>query len=143
MTRTLTLLAPLLLVACGGGKSVGDGDGIVSDDEVPQIGWQAVLIGEHHDVAGTAVIVDEGTIELRGFVYDGGGVNARLFLLADGEAFHDTWELTDNLVGEPFDGELLTVDIPADAPFEEWNLITVWCVPFAASFGAGVFGPPE
>ena len=142
---TLAALTALVLAAVVSGcaKAVGDGDGIVSADEVPGVGWSAELIGEQHDVAGLAVIVDERTIEVQDFVYDGGGINSRLYLLADGEDFHRTWELTDNLVGAPFSGDTLTVDIPDDAPFEEWNLITIWCVPAAVSFGAGVFQPPE
>ncbi len=142
---TLAALTALSIAALASGcaKAVGDGDGIVSADEVPDVGWTAEFIGEHHDVAGTAVIVDENTIEIQDFVYDGGGINARLYLLADGEDFHNTWELTDNLVGDEFSGETLTVDIPDDVSFEEWNLITIWCVPAAVSFGAGVFQAPE
>jgi hypothetical protein len=142
MTRSLLLLTSIAAIGCGG-KAVGSGDGIVTADEVPQVGWEAELIGSHHDVGGTAVIVDEATIEIRDFTYDGGGVNAHIFLLADGEEFHDSWELTDNLVGVAFDGETLELEIPEDAPFDAWNLITVWCVPFAASFGDGVFEPGE
>jgi hypothetical protein len=131
-------------VACMGcAKVVGDGDGVVDDEDVPAPGWEAVLEGHHHDVSGTAVIVDDATIEIRDFHYDGGGINARVYLLADGEAFHRDWELTDNLVGEPFDGETLVLEIPDDAPFADWNLLTLWCVPAAVSFGDGLFRPPE
>ncbi|MEM6925456.1 MAG: DM13 domain-containing protein [Myxococcota bacterium] len=129
------------LAACGG--PVGEGDGIVDVSEVPEVGWEAIFETRSHDVAGRAVIIDEQTIELQDFTYDGGGVNARLFLLPAGGAFTDDFELTDNLVGTPFDNENVLIDIPEDATFEEWNLITLWCVPFRVDFGSGTFAPPE
>ena len=131
----------LLLAACG--KAVGGGDGVVDEGEVPQVGWIAEIDGHHHGVAGTAVIVDASTIEIADFHYDGGGLNTRVYLLADGEDFHADFELTDNLVGEEFDGDVLELVIPDEASFEEWNLLTLWCVPAAVSFGDGVFVPPE
>ena len=94
-------------------------------------------------MAGEAVIVDEDTIEIRDFSYDGGGINARIYLLADGERFHRDLELTGNLVGEVFDGDVLEITIPESAPFDSWNLITLWCVPAAVSFGDGVFERPD
>ena len=131
------------LAACTS-PMVGEGDGVVDDDEVPQIGWEAVLETRSHDVAGTAVLVDERTVEIRDFVYDGGGVNARFFLLADGEEFHRDYELTDNLEGEESNGETLVLELPdTAADGMDWNLLTLWCLPFEVSFGDGVFQPPE
>ncbi|MFK7930507.1 MAG: DM13 domain-containing protein [Myxococcota bacterium] len=139
MTRWIPAL---ILVACGG--PVGDGDGIVDDNEVPQIGWQAPLVGTAHDVAGTAVLVDENTLEIRDFIYDGGGLNARFFLLPAGGDFNRDIELTDNLVGSPSDGQTLTLTIPDGVAQEDWNAITLWCIPAGVSFGTGVFeAPPE
>lgn len=129
------------LVACGGGV-VGDGDGVLDADEVPEVGWIAELEGSAHDVGGTAEILDDRTIELRDFTYDGGGLNARFFLLVDGEGFHRDLELTDNLVGEPSDGDTLTLEIPDGSSFEDFNLLTLWCIPAGVSFGAGVFQEP-
>ncbi|MEZ4323359.1 MAG: DM13 domain-containing protein [Myxococcota bacterium] len=131
----------LALVGCG--KAVGDGDGTLDTSEVPGVGWVAELDGRFHDVGGTAEIVDESTIEVRDFTYDGGGINARLFLLVDGEDFHRDLELTDNLVGSPSDGDTLTLTIPEGATFDDFNLITLWCIPAAVSFGDGIFEAPR
>ncbi len=123
--------------------SVGGGDGVMDAGEVPQVGWTATLETRAHGTSGTAVVVDESTIELRDFVYDGQGIDARLFLQADGAAFSGDYELTESLVGDAFEGDLLTLPIPDQAELENWNLITLWCVPAGASFGDGVFLPPE
>lgn len=129
------------LVGCGGGM-VGDGDGVLDSDEIPEVGWTGELIGTAHDVAGTAVIVDEQTIEIRDFVYDGGGLNARMFLLVDGASFDREFELTDNLVGSPSEGETLTLDL-GGASLEDFDLLALWCIPAAVSFGTAKFAPPE
>lgn len=139
------LLLALSLAACAPANApVGDGDGVVDTDELPGPGWTAEIVGTAHDVAGTAVIVDEDTLEIRDFTYDGGGINARVFLVVDGAPFSDTLELTDNLVGTgPYDGDVLTLDLPADAAPGTWDAITLWCVPARVSFGFGVFAPPS
>ncbi|MEL6349247.1 MAG: DM13 domain-containing protein [Myxococcota bacterium] len=136
------LLSVLMMTAVACSNVVGSGDGVVDEDEVPGVGWFAELDTLAHDVSGTAVIVDEDTIEIEDFVYDGGGLNARFFLLADGAEFDRDIELTDNLVGSPSDGQTLTLTIPNGVAFDEWNFITLWCIPAGVSFGEGVFEPP-
>ena len=126
----------------GCGKQVGEGDGVVDPDEIPEVGWIAELTGHHHDVAGTAEIIDERIIEITGFTYDGGGINSRFFLLADGADFSRDFEVSENLVGGDYVDDVLTLEIPADVHLDEWNLLTLWCIPAAVSFGDGVFLPP-
>lgn len=130
-----------LCVACD--PTLGDGSGIVEDDEIPQPGWEAELIGTSHDVSGTAVVIDDHTIELRDFTFDGGGLNARMYVLADGAPFSEAIETdSGNLVGTPFAGETLTLRLPSDSSPEGWNAISFWCVPARVGFGHGVFEPP-
>ena len=135
------LALTVLLAACGG--PIGDGDGIVTEDEIPGPGWTAELVTRAHDVMGTAVIVDDNTIEIRDAVYDGGGVNAQWYLLPDGGSQDDGFSISDNQVGTEYDGETVTLTIPEDIAWDEFNLISLWCVPFNASFGDAVFMPPE
>lgn len=132
----------VLLSACTT-TPVGEGDGVMSSDEIPEVGWIAEFTTHFHDTAGTAEILDESTIEIRDFVFDGQGINAKLFLANDGAAFTEDYPLSDNLVGTPSDGDTLTLTIPDQAEFENWNLITLWCIPAGASFGDGVFLPPQ
>ena len=136
--KYLVLLIPLLL---GCNKKFA-GDGKITEDEIPQVGWEAVIKGEHHDAGGVAVVIDESTIEVQDFTYDGGGLNSRLFLVADGQKFFNDYELTDNLVGTEFNGDTLTVDIPKNST-GKWNVITLWCLPAKVSFGDGQFRAPK
>ena len=138
--RWILLCIPL--AACS--KTVGGGGGVVTDDEVPEVGWRAEITTRFHEVGGTATVTSPDTIEVSGFTYDGEGVNARLFLVVDGAPFDPALELTDNLVGTgPYDGDTLQLTLPETAEPGSWNAITLWCVPFAVSFGDGVFEAPE
>lgn len=141
--RAMGALLSLGAVACG--KVVGEGDGIVDDASAPGPGWVAELEGRFHDVAGTATITEEGTVRITDFSYDGGGINARVYLVVDGAPFDRTLELSDNLVGTgPYDGTAtLELEIPAQASPGSFDSLTLWCVPAAVSFGFGVFQPPE
>lgn len=141
MRSMLAGMMAMGLAACGG--PVGEGDGVLDADEIPEVGWVAELTTHAHDTAGRAVIIDEDTIELQDFVYDGGGINARFYLLVGGQGFDRDIELTDNLVGSPADGDTLTLPLPEGVGFEDFNLITLWCVTAGQSFGDGVFEPPE
>lgn len=141
MPARATGLLLALSTACTG--LPGDGDGVVDDDEIPGPGWTAELVGTAHDVAGEAVLVDEGTIEVRDFDYDGGGLNARFYLVVDGAPFDASLELTDNLVGTgPYAGDTLTLTLPEAAAPGTWDSLTLWCVPARVSFGFGTFSPP-
>ncbi len=132
----------ILLTACAA-EPIGDGDGVVDADETPEPGWEAPLTGRFHDVAGTAVIVDDRTIELRDFTYDGGGLNARVFVLPAGADIDQAYETdSGNLVGSPFDNGVLTLTLPDEATLADFNALTLWCIPAAVSFGDGVFTPP-
>ncbi|MCB9664034.1 MAG: DM13 domain-containing protein [Alphaproteobacteria bacterium] len=130
----------LALAACSG--PIGEGDGVVDEDEQPEPGWRGAFVGLAHEVAGTAELVDAQTLVLRDFVYDGGGVDAHLFLVADGAAFRPDLELTGNLVGTAFEGEDLTLDLPREAADGGWDTVVLWCIPFAAEFGHAVLRPP-
>ena len=114
-----------------------------TDDEPSEavaIGSTASLIEHAHDVGGTATLVDAQTIEITGFSYDGEGIDARFFLVQDGAAFDTTNEISGNLVGTgPYRDDTLTLTIPTTVDPTSWDAITLWCIPFGASFGSGVF----
>jgi hypothetical protein len=45
-------------------------------------------------------------------------------------------------VGTEFSADSLTLDLPAGTTFEDFNLLTLWCIPAGVSFGSGVFEAP-
>lgn len=129
-----------------GDVTVGMDDPVVSADTgctlgSPRIGQQAQLMGFFHRVAGTATIIDDCTIELTGFAFDGGGINVQFYLGQGGE-FRDSrggFSASGNLVGIRYSGNTLRITLPPGRGLEDFNSISVWCVPVGVSFGTGFF----
>jgi hypothetical protein len=111
----------------------------------PQVGWQAELSTIAHNVSGTVSIVDENTIQVDDFTYDGRGISVYFYLgQADTRpSFLSGLPIGSELVGSAFNGSQppLLIDLPAGETLEGWNAISVWCVAVGMSFGSGTFAP--
>ncbi len=98
--RGVMLAGTLLLPACmDTGADEGpetQGDCLATD---ARVGHRAVLAGRAHGVGGTVEVVDDCTLVVRAFTYDGGGVNVRFYGAAGSAGFQDGTALTGNLLG--------------------------------------------
>lgn len=105
-------------------------------------GWEAQLSGPFHDVAGTVRIVDEDTLEVEGFSYDGGGPAVYFYLAAENTtaSFGEGLAVGPLLTGTVFSDDSLTLDLPAGVTLDGYHAISVWCVDFLVNFGSGTFG---
>lgn len=112
----------------------------------PQVGWQADLVTHFHDVAGIITVVDEDTLRVDEFVFDGQGLDVLFYLGAENstQAFTNGLAIGPQLVGTVYDGTQgpLTIDLPAGETLEGYNAISVWCVDVYVSFGDATFLPP-
>ena len=140
------LFAPalVLLVACGELPPQEDIGQQRSVDDVceathAKVGQTATLSTHAHGVSGNARVVDNCTIELTEFHFDGGGVDARMYLALDGD-WETGFPVSDNLVGDHvFVDETMTLKLPTQRSLDDMNGIALWCIPFAAAFGNGQF----
>jgi hypothetical protein len=109
----------------------------------PQVGWQAEFNGLFHNVGGTVTIVDDDTVRVDDFTYDGGGIDVRFYLgTSDSSAsFSSGLAIGPQLLGMMFDGSQapFEVDLPAGQTLEGWQAISVWCVTAHVNFGSGSF----
>lgn len=116
-------------------------------DPYPRAGFRAQLAPPtFHNVAGTVTIVDEDTLQIDHFDYDGLGEGLVYFYLAKDttqQAFIQGLEIGPNLFGTVYQDASLTIDLPAGTTLDGYDFIGVWCVPAAALFGAGAFRQPE
>tara|TARA_B110000858_G_scaffold49124_1_gene56629 strand:+ start:746 stop:2002 length:1257 start_codon:yes stop_codon:yes gene_type:complete len=106
-----------------------------------KIGQQAQLLTRFHDVQGTATIIDDCTIEITDFGFDGGGINTQIYVGTGGE-FRETqggFSVSGNLVGTLFLANTIRVTLPVGKTMDDFNSISVWCVPVSVSFGDGFF----
>ena len=105
-----------------------------------KIGQQAQLLTRFHDVQGTATIIDDCTIEITNFSFDGGGIDTQIYLGTGGE-FRESQggSVSGNLVGTLFVSNTIRVTLPVGKTMDDFDSISVWCVPVSASFGDGSF----
>jgi hypothetical protein len=108
----------------------------------PKVGWTAKLSTRQHGVSGDAVIVDNCTVEVRNFKYDGQGIDVRVYG-ATGTNYRDGWIMTEDLVRrERYNGETIVAKMPEGKSLDALDAVSVWCVDFAIDFGSGSFTAP-
>jgi len=106
------------------------------------VGWVASLSTIAHNVSGQATIVDDCTIRIDNFNYDGGGLpDVFVYAGLDGD-YHGGFPIGENLYGMSHTDETLTLTLPQTRTLDDLNGISVWCVQARADFGSGMFAPP-
>jgi hypothetical protein len=91
------------------------------------------------DVGGTATIVDDCSIEIDNFTYDGTGIDVRIYGGLGGD-YDSGFALTQDLLkAGGYFGELLLATLPEGRTLDELDGISVWCVTVGADFGSGNF----
>ena len=105
----------------------------------PRIGRVAVLRNSPtYGISGRAVIVDERTIQLQNFNYNGSGPDVRVYLGVDNDFINGP------IITGPINGTVrqnATVDLPLpdDVTLDDFNSISIWCTIFNFSFSEGIF----
>ena len=128
-----------------GDPTTGDGDGDPGPDcpaTSARIGWTAELDTFFHDVGGTAEIVDDCTVVISNFTYDGTGIDVRIYGGQDGD-YDAGYPMTDDLLlPGGYDGVTLVAKLPPGESVDQLDGVSVWCVDVGIDFGSGLFAPP-
>ena len=108
----------------------------------PKVGQTAELSRNAHGVGGQARVVDDCTIEISAFTYDGGGINVR-FYGGLGDDYDNGFSMSESDLRRPlpYEGETVYAQLPAGRTLDDLDGISVWCVAVGFSFGDGRFGP--
>lgn len=127
----------------GGSGGAGGSGGIPGlrdcESTHPKIGQLAELSTIAHSVSGTAEIIDDCTIRVEDFVYDGGGIDVR-FYSGQGGNFVAGFPMSEDLIRSGgYNGETVYAQLPEGRSLDELDAISVWCVDVATSFGDGTF----
>ena len=163
--RALSLIVLTSLLACaepksdddsGTDNSAGDADTDTDTDadtdtdtdtdtdcgsSHPMNGWVAVMPPGSHDSSGTATIVDDCTVEVTHFNFDGGGVDVRFYGGVGGD-YAAGFAISDDIFGTAFSDEAVTLTLPEGKTFDDMDGISVWCVAFDVSFSDALFEAP-
>jgi mono/diheme cytochrome c family protein len=106
-----------------------------------RVGQTAELSTLFHGVMGTATIVDDCTIRIDMFHYDGTGIDVRIYGGLGGN-FSAGFSMSDDLLRPGgYNGETLTATVPVGRTLDELDGISVWCVDVDVSFGTATFPP--
>ncbi len=130
--------------ATGGGGTGGVGgspSGCAKTN--PRVGWTADLgknTGEGQ-VTGFVTMVDDCTLELTHFSYDGNGIEVHVFG-SKVDNFRPGFAIGPDLFGHQFHDETLRVTLPAGKTLGDLDWVSIWCVAAGANFGSGPFSAP-
>lgn len=113
---------------------------VVRDPYHPNVGKSASLdIPGHHDVSGTAHLVNNRTVELRNFNFDGGGIIIQVYLSPNPTTFSPYVAISEDLFGTVYSNSTVTLDVPVGTDLNSYTNISIWCVAAGVSFGDGSF----
>ncbi len=118
-------------------------ENIVSCDQTHSlVGYSGYFETFHHNVAGKATIIDDCTIEISQFDYDGGGPEVYFYGAID-HKYDETsaFPIGEKLSGQEFNNGEITIKLPLNKTLDDLNGISVWCVDFNANFGQMTFTP--
>lgn len=109
----------------------------------PRVGWKADLgmnTGEG-EVSGFVTMIDDCTLELTNFSYNGDGIEVRVFG-SKASNFRPGFTIGPDLVRRRFVKATLKVQMPAGKTLDDLDWVSIWCVKARADFGSGPFRAP-
>lgn len=111
----------------------------------PRAGYRAELSTIAHNVSGTVTIVDENTILVENFNYDGGGIVVYFYLGTEDNntAFGSGLQVGSDLLGTVYSNDELILHLPGSTTLDSYTAVSVWCVTAEANFGSGTFIEPD
>ncbi len=104
-----------------------------------RVGQFASLSNRAHGVSGDAQIVNDCTVRLTNFNYDGGGLPDVFIYSGENGNYTAGTALSDNIYGLPFENGVLNIFIPSIGQLNQLDGISVWCVRAGVDFGSGEF----
>ena len=109
----------------------------------PRANWFATLSTLQHGVSGTVTIVDERTLRLDNFNYDGTAPAAYVYVTeVDSRASQIAGRSVGPQITQAFSNASITIQLPAGQTLDSFGAVSIWCVTFRANFGSGTFKAP-
>jgi mono/diheme cytochrome c family protein len=109
----------------------------------PRVGWTADLginTGEGQ-VSGFVTMIDDCTLQLTKFSYDGNGIDVRVFG-SKVKTFRPGFVIGPDLFGHRYTKATLNVTLPPGKTLDDLDWVSIWCTKARADFGSGPFLPP-
>jgi hypothetical protein len=141
--KTVVLFSKILVMLMAAWFSRGTALG---QSSYPRAGWETHLSEAGHGVSGTVTIVDERTLRLTHFNYDGHAPD--MFVCVGTNKTRNAFRTGVGLLVGPrlaraYQDETLEVQLPEGQTLDGWNAVCIWCVSVQFNFGWGTFAPPN
>ena len=104
------------------------------------VGRTSELSNLAHGVSGTVTVIDDCTIEVTNFNYDGGGPSVYFYAATDRDFRNYSAIIGPRLNGQRWVNDTLRLSLPDGTSLEDFNSLSVWCRDFNANFGDTFFG---
>jgi len=107
-----------------------------------KVGHSGTFETFQHNVSGKATIIDNCTIEISQFDYDGGGPDVYFY----GAINHDytgnsAFAIGDNINGTVYNNATILLTLPSNKTLDDLNGLSVWCQDVNVNFGQVTFTP--
>jgi hypothetical protein len=152
ITLTALAISVIFLGACGGGGT--DPTPAVSAVPLPTAAASTALCGRSdnakvgkianlktlaHGVTGKVTVIDNCTIELSGFNYDGKGLPDVFIYGGKAANYANGFAIGPNLFGVVQTNATIRVALK-EGDLDKLDGVSIWCVRAGVSFGDGLFG---
>jgi len=95
-----------------------------------------------HNVSGKATIIDDCTIAITQFSYDGSGPAVYFYGAVDHQYDSEAaFPIDQQISGQSYDNDNIIIKLPQNKSLDDLTGLSVWCVDFAANFGQMEFTP--
>lgn len=113
--------------------------GTCADSDHELVGKVATLSTLAHDVSGMVEVINNCTLRVTQFNYDGEGPAVRFYLGNNGDYSNDNNAIGPQLNGQAYSDETFDITFTNPDMLDDIDGISVWCFEFNASFGEGLF----
>lgn len=108
----------------------------------PMIGYTGFFQTKAHNVSGRATIVDDCTIRVSEFDYDGGGPAVYFYAATDHQYDSQAaFAISQDISGVEYENAEFVLTLPDNKTLDDFNTLSVWCVEFGVDFGSLEFTP--
>lgn len=109
--------------------------------EHAEVGKSAEFTTLFHDVSGTLKVIDDCTLEITQFNYDGQGPLVYFYAAVEQQySSQQAFVIGPLLTGTEYRDDQVLLKLPADKTLDDVNSLSVWCIDFAVNFGDAYLG---
>lgn len=138
---SVVFLAAILLQSCSSSNNA-DSAGIADcGSDHPAVGSEAEFSMLEHGVSGTLNVIDNCTLQITNFNYDGLGPDVFFFAgVSQDFVSPGYFQFDRRLNGTVFNNATIILELPEDKTLDDFNSLSVWCIRFGVSFGDAFWG---